>query len=149
VEVTEVGDRVRFRGPVERPLVADLRETPDLFPALSVVAATVTGSKLTGLDHLKHKESDRLAVMVANLGRLGCEIEVDDAAFRVHRPLQQAHPQRIEVTAADDHRIAMAMAVAALRVGPIDLDDPDCVVKSFPGFWETWREMLEGAGTPP
>lgn len=149
VEVTEVGDRVRFRGPAQRPLIADLRETPDLFPALSVVAATVTGSKLAGLDHLKHKESDRLAVMVANLRRLGCEVEVADAVFCIHRPLPKAHPLPIEVTAADDHRIAMAMAVAALRVVPVDLDDPDCVVKSFPGFWQTWSGMLEGAGPAP
>jgi 3-phosphoshikimate 1-carboxyvinyltransferase len=53
------------------------------------------------------------------------------------------------VTAAGDHRIAMAMAVAALGGGPLELDDPHCVTKSFPRFWEVWDRLLaepEGEG---
>ena len=42
----------------------------------------------------------------------------------------------------DDHRIAMAMAVAALAAGPLSIDDPTVVAKSFPDFWSTWRVML-------
>ena len=47
----------------------------------------------------------------------------------------------VDVTAAADHRVAMAMAVAALRAGPIRLDDADCVSKSFPDFWEEWKDF--------
>jgi 3-phosphoshikimate 1-carboxyvinyltransferase len=146
VEVESTPDRVVFRGPAGRPIEADLRDTPDLFPALAVVAAVVPGSTLTGLDHLRHKESDRLSVMIANLQRLGCEIDAGGSEFRVLKGLAPSTEREGQVTAADDHRIAMAMAVAALVTGPIELDDPDCVAKSFPGFWDTWRDLLEQSG---
>jgi 3-phosphoshikimate 1-carboxyvinyltransferase len=142
----------RFRGPARGPLTADLTDTPDLFPALAVVAATLPpGSRLSGLAHLKHKESDRLSVMIDNLERLGCRFEWEGSVVRVSRGLQRAENLVRSVTAADDHRIAMAMAVAALVAGPLELDDPTCVVKSFPGFWETWESVLprEDEGRPP
>jgi 3-phosphoshikimate 1-carboxyvinyltransferase len=142
----------RFRGPARGPVTADLTDTPDLFPALAVVAATrPPGSRLTGLSHLKHKESDRLSVMIDNLERLGCRFGWEGSVVRVSRGLQRAENLVRSVTAADDHRIAMAMAVAALAAGPLELDDPTCVVKSFPGFWETWESLLPRGdeGRPP
>jgi 3-phosphoshikimate 1-carboxyvinyltransferase len=146
VKVDVADDRVVFRGPASGPLSADLSDSPDLFPALSVVAATLPGSRLSGLDHLKHKESDRLSTMVDNLSRLGCEIELGSSTFAVRSPVAAGHEDVVEATAAGDHRIAMAMAVAALIAGEIRLDDSDCVVKSFPGFWQTWRDMLRASG---
>ncbi|MCP3859188.1 MAG: 3-phosphoshikimate 1-carboxyvinyltransferase, partial [Phycisphaeraceae bacterium] len=72
LDVDWIDDRVIARGPVNAPIFADLRHTPDLFPALAVAAACAPpGSRFSGLDHLKHKESDRLTVMVENLERLG------------------------------------------------------------------------------
>jgi 3-phosphoshikimate 1-carboxyvinyltransferase len=143
VETEVDGKVVTFRGPARQPIFADLTDTPDLFPALSVVAAIVpVGSRLTGLAHLKHKESDRLSVMIENLERLGCRFERAENEVRVVRPLTRTTDLVRIATAADDHRIAMAMAVAALAAGPIELDDATCVVKSFPGFWEQWDRVL-------
>ena len=45
-------------------------------------------------------------------------------------------------TAASDHRVAMAMAVAALAAGPVRIDDGECVEKSFPAFWQRWEGIL-------
>jgi 3-phosphoshikimate 1-carboxyvinyltransferase len=144
VEIIARQDCVRASGPVRKPLVADLRDAPDLFPALAVVAACApAGSRFDGLDNLRHKESDRLAVMVDNLGRLGVGLEVADNALTVTRPIAGTRPgQAVEVTSAADHRIAMAMAVAALAAGPLELDDGSCVHKSFPRFWEAWSEVV-------
>ena len=148
IEVDETG--VRFHGPARRPIAADLAATPDLFPALAVVAAALPGgSRLTGLAHLKHKESDRLSVMIANLERLGCRFERGEDEVRVTRPVARTEHVVRAATAADDHRIAMAMAVAALVAGPIELDDPDCVGKSFPTFWDEWERLLGGRGCGP
>lgn len=144
------GDGLRVSGRIARPFEADLVDTPDLFPALAVVAAAgPEGSVLRGLDHLGHKESDRLAVMVANLRRLGAELEVGPSSLRTLRRLRPLAGGGTEVTAASDHRIAMAMAVAALVVGPLELDDDACVAKSFPRFWEMWDTLLDGASAPP
>ena len=139
-------DHLFARGPVRSPIEADLTDTPDLFPALAVVAAAgVPGSCLVGLDNLRHKESDRLTEMVENLRRLGAEISVEGSRATFERPFGRRFPQPPRVTAAGDHRIAMAMAVAALASGPLDLDEADSVSKSFPGFWRMW-ERLTGVG---
>jgi 3-phosphoshikimate 1-carboxyvinyltransferase len=143
VEVAVAPGKVTASGPARAPVVADLEETPDLFPALAVVAATAPpGSRLQGLQHLRHKESDRLDVMVGNLRRLGAVLEEDGRALRVLESAQGPAGVEVEVTAAGDHRIAMAMALAALRLGPLALDDADCVQKSFPGFWAAWDRLL-------
>ncbi len=142
LEVGWTGNRLTARGPVTAPLTADLEQSPDLFPALVAVAACAPpGSRFSGIDHLAHKESDRLAVMVHNLGRLGAECSWDGPHLVVEKNLRTDRESTRDVTAAGDHRIAMAMAVAALGAGPLTLDDPDCVSKSFPGFWTTWERL--------
>ena len=144
------GEELVVRGPASRPFTADLSNAPDLFPALSVVAvAGPAGSVLNGLDHLRHKESDRLAVMIENLRRLGAKIEASTSSFRVVKGLSQTGIGKTAVTAAGDHRIAMAMAVAGLATGGLELDDDECVGKSFPGFWSMWDQLLEGSTSPP
>jgi 3-phosphoshikimate 1-carboxyvinyltransferase len=143
VEVTSGSGRVVFRGPARVPFEADLRDSPDLFPALVVIAACApVGSRMTGLDNLRHKESDRFGVMVSNLERLGCSFATGPNTCEVIAGLGRAPTPPPEVTAADDHRIAMAMAVAALVAGPLVLDDATCVAKSFPDFWKVWQGLL-------
>jgi 3-phosphoshikimate 1-carboxyvinyltransferase len=143
LDIAWTGDRLTANGPVTAPLFADLRDTPDLFPALATVAACAPpGSRFSGLEHLKHKESDRLSVMVGNLERLGARVAVHEAELTIEGTMGPASGSRPQLTAANDHRIAMAAAVAALAVGPLELDDPDCVTKSFPRFWEAWDRLL-------
>ena len=145
LEISFSGEELTISGCMSRPFEADLTATPDLFPALAVVAATgPKGSVLNGLDHLRHKESDRLTVMVENLGRLGAVFDVGPTSILVQKSVDRGHRGVIPVTAADDHRIAMSMAVAALAVGELELDDDRCVAKSFPDFWRMWDGLIEG-----
>jgi len=140
----QLGGFVRISGPVHETLQADLVACPDLFPALAVVcAAGRPGSKLCGLDYLRHKESDRLALMADNLHRLGARVRVDGTTFEVEKTMTRVPGMPRRVTAGGDHRIAMAMAVAALVAGPLELDDTGCVAKSFPEFWERWSGVTE------
>jgi 3-phosphoshikimate 1-carboxyvinyltransferase len=80
--------------------------------------------------------------MVRNLGRLGAGITVRESEIEVHTPMRPTPGPSPRVTTSGDHRVAMAMAVAALSVGPLELDDPECVSKSFPGFWEAWESLI-------
>jgi 3-phosphoshikimate 1-carboxyvinyltransferase len=140
--VTETEHGVHASGPVRAALEADLNDTPDMFPALAAAAACLPQpSVLVGLEHLKHKESDRLSVMVDNLSRLGARLEVDGTSFKVLEPIPAGSASGTKVTAAADHRIAMAMAVAALHAGALELDDSECVQKSFPDFWQVWDSV--------
>jgi 3-phosphoshikimate 1-carboxyvinyltransferase len=148
LEVDWHGRRLRASGPVVAPMSVDLRHTPDLFPALAAVAACAPpGSRFTGLDHLKHKESDRLMAMKENLEGLGARLVVRGSEMEVEATVVEGSSAPKGVTAAGDHRIAMAMAVAALAAGPLELDEPGCVAKSFPRFWIEWEGLLSNGGT--
>ena len=145
LEIGFAGEELEISGCMTRPFEADLTATPDLFPALVVVAsAGPVGSVLTGIEHLKHKESDRLTVMVDNLGRLGAVFDLSRTALVVRKGIERNLSGVTRVTAADDHRVAMAMAVAALASGELELDDGSCVGKSFPGFWNMWDTLIDG-----
>ena len=144
LEITWHGNRLVARGPVTAPVVADLEHCPDLFPALVAIAACgPPGSTFTGLDHLAHKESDRLTVMIENLRRLGAGLGFEGPKLVIQQSLHRTLGFRRDVTAARDHRIAMAMAVAALGAGPLRLDDGACVSKSYPGFWNDWDLLMQ------
>ncbi len=146
LEVEWIGNRLVAHGPVTAPINTDVEHCPDLFPALVAVAACAPpGSRFTGLDHLAHKESDRLTVMVENLGHLGAGFSFDGPNLVVRERLHSSLVASRNVTAAGDHRIAMAMAVTALGAGPLHLDDGDCVSKSYPGFWNDWDSLTRPA----
>ncbi len=143
------GDRLMAKGPITRPVFADLQDSPDTFPALAAVAACrMPGSKFVGLGNLLHKESSRLQVMASNLRALGARIAVGDETFEVEDTVDQKADVCRMVRSADDHRIAMAMAVTALEAGPLELDGPSSVAKSFPDFWTRWNALLSGEGPP-
>ena len=115
-------------------LTIDVRDVPDLVPPLAVLLALREGvSELTNAARLRLKECDRLTAVTRELNALGARIEErEDALIITGVPeLTGGH-----VHAWGDHRIAMMAAVAAIRAkGPVTVDDPDCVAKSYPNFW--------------
>ncbi|MES1942032.1 3-phosphoshikimate 1-carboxyvinyltransferase [Salinisphaera sp. T5B8] len=115
---------------------AEVELAIDEFPAIFVAAACAEGTtRLTGAAELRVKESDRIAVMADGLRQLGVEVEVaDDGLTIVGRGAATAF-DGARIASHDDHRIAMAFAMAALRANaPIEIDDCDFVDTSFPGF---------------
>jgi len=120
----------------------DLEDAPDLAPAAAVLALFCHGeSRLRGVGNLRLKESDRLAALASGLARLGAAVRVEDDALTVRPPAAGAAGASIDV--AGDHRIAMAFAIAGLRVPGVVLSDATVVGKSYPGFWED-LERLSG-----
>lgn len=114
----------------------DLADAPDLAPTVAVLALFAAGPcTLSGLDHLRLKESDRLLALEQNLRRLGARVAVDGGRLSIEPPPRDA-VRGAAVTVGQDHRIAMAFAVAGLAVPGLELDDPDAVAKSYPGFWD-------------
>ncbi len=110
--------------------VADLI---DELPLLGVAMAAAAGrSELRDAGELRVKESDRIAAMVAGLTAIGAEVEELADGWRVGR----GAPHDARVTTRGDHRIAMAFAVAAASgvARSVELDDPDCIGISYPGF---------------
>jgi 3-phosphoshikimate 1-carboxyvinyltransferase len=113
----------------------DLGDAPDVVPTLAVLALFADGpSVLRGVAHLRHKESDRLEVLARNLRALGRHAVAFDDRLVVEPPPPCLGGARIGT--AGDHRMAMAFAIAGLRVDGIQIEDPACVAKSNPSFWD-------------
>ncbi len=122
----------------------DLSEAPDLAPTLAVLALFAEGPcSMRGVAHLRFKESDRLAVLARNLELLGRPARAELDALEIGAP-HGAALRGGRVFTASDHRIAMAFAVAGLRIEGLVLDDAACVGKSNPRFWEDFA-TLEGS----
>ncbi|MBT5583269.1 MAG: 3-phosphoshikimate 1-carboxyvinyltransferase [Phycisphaerae bacterium] len=135
-------DRTQYRGPahLRSPGTVDCGGFPDAAPALAVAACYADGpTRLTGLETLRDKESDRVSTIASELGRAGVNIVIDgDDLLITPVPLPDA-PVIIETW--DDHRIAMALAILGLRRGGIAIASPECVAKSYPGFWENLARL--------
>jgi 3-phosphoshikimate 1-carboxyvinyltransferase len=117
----------------------DATQSPDLFPPLVALAAYCKGtSKITGVQRLIHKESNRADTLKAEFGKMKVMIEiVDDTMF-----ITGSRPEGARVESHDDHRIAMAVAVAALgATGNVSIRDSQCVAKSYPGFFDDLRRL--------
>jgi 3-phosphoshikimate 1-carboxyvinyltransferase len=110
----------------------DLADMPDMAPTLAVLAAFADGpTRITGVGFIRGHETDRIAAVVTELGRLGVDAEAGPDGFVVR-------PRGIhggEVVTYDDHRMAMSFALAGLRVPGVTIAGPGCVAKTFPGFW--------------
>lgn len=121
----------------------DMRDMPDLVPSL-VTALCFAGSRfeLTGVGHLRLKESDRVATLILELSKAGFVLSAgeDSIAWHGERVDVDGVP---EYDSHGDHRIAMAMAVAVAVTGKGTLSGKEAVGKSFPGFFEELSKLTD------
>lgn len=116
----------------------DMGDIPDAVPTLAAVAAFARGRTiLRNVAHLKKKESNRLAAVCAELGKMGIESGYDADTLWV----QGGRPQGAAVDCHNDHRIAMSFAIAGLRAAGTRILDETCVQKSFPTFWKVFEGL--------
>jgi 3-phosphoshikimate 1-carboxyvinyltransferase len=119
----------------------DLATMPDLVPTLAVVGAFARGETIiTGVAHLRHKESDRLAAVATELQKIG--IAARETADGLIIPGGAPHGAAIDTY--EDHRLAMSFAVAGLKTPGVVINDPGCVAKSFPDFWQYFDKLCQG-----
>jgi len=113
----------------------DMSDVPDLVPPLSVAAAFARGAtRFTRVGHLVHKESNRVVAMETELRKMGVEVSHDAETMTIVGHRAGIHGASVETY--KDHRIAMSLAVAGLAVGDQHIENPGCVAKSFPDFWD-------------
>lgn len=122
-----------------RGVDVDLNDCIDAVPILAAVACFAeTPTRIRNVANAKNKESDRIAVISRELGKMGAHVVPLDDGLTIH-------PQRLSggyVAAHNDHRIAMSLAVAALGAkGPSYLDGYPCVAKSYPHFLTAFRSL--------
>lgn len=113
-------------------------DIPDLVPILAVCAAAKRGAVFTDIRRLRLKESDRVASVIAMIENLGGQAEADDNTLTVYGTGLRGGT----VDAVNDHRIAMAAAIAATACHEkVTVLQAECVKKSYPAFWEEYARL--------
>jgi 3-phosphoshikimate 1-carboxyvinyltransferase len=121
-------------------IAIDMSSSPDTVQTLCMVAAVAkTPTVITGIGHLKYKESDRLAVTAERLQQLGARANTDGDRIII-RPAS-LHGGTIDP--ANDHRTAMSFAILGLGIGDVSITGAECVNKSFPAFWTALSGVME------
>lgn len=111
---------------------------PDLVPILAVYYSAKGGATLTDIARLRLKESDRVATVVDMLSQLGASACATEDTLTICSGVLNG----CTIDAAGDHRIAMAAAIAATAAtGPITILGAECVNKSYPAFWQVYKEL--------
>lgn len=115
----------------------DLGDLSDTAQTLAAIAPLAAGPvAVTGIGFIRHKEIDRVAAVATELRRCGIDVDLDPDGWTIHPgPVRPTVVQTYE-----DHRMAMSFGVLGLAVGGIEIVDPGCVAKTFPGYWD----LLDG-----
>lgn len=126
----------------EKYLTFDFTDSPDIFPAVVAACAGLqVDAEFTGLKNLSIKESDRKKAMMNELSKLDVTFEdVSDDVLRMRCPEKLPYFSEEEYVTFDnykDHRIAMALVPLAMKVGHVEMENPEVVAKSYPLFFES------------
>lgn len=145
--LTKMGVRAHFQpngvllnGGSLKSVDLDLSDCPDLGPVMAVLGCFAEGqTRIIGARRLRYKESDRLGAVVSELGALGGAIKETEDGLIISGPCSLRGGT---VHSHGDHRIAMALSVAAIGAcDPITITEAECVNKSYPAFFHDLRSL--------
>jgi 3-phosphoshikimate 1-carboxyvinyltransferase len=124
-----------------RPIDMDLNHIPDAAMTAAVMALFASGpSRLRNIASWRVKETDRLAAMASELRKLGAEVEEGADYLRLTPgPLKSG----VAIDTYDDHRMAMSFALVSLGGVAVRINDPQCVAKTFPDYFERFRAITQ------
>jgi 3-phosphoshikimate 1-carboxyvinyltransferase len=151
-EITGEANRLHIRRGAW-PLKAidlDCNHIPDAAMTLAVMALFADGTTtLRNIASWRVKETDRIAAMAVESRKLGATIEEGADFIRITPPAANAHWRAAAIHTYDDHRVAMCFSLAAFNPAglPVRIEDPKCVGKTFPDYFETLFEVCEAATT--
>lgn len=145
-EVTRAagGTTVLGRAPL-RGLDIDMHDISDTVMSLAAISPLASGpTRIRNVANIRIKETDRLAAVAAELERLGQGVTTTEDSLAVEpRPLTAA-----VVKSYSDHRMAMSFAVLGLARGGLSIEDPSCVAKTYPTFWDDIAACYRSVGAP-
>lgn len=120
-----------------RAIEADMNSMPDVVQTLAVLAAVADGTtRIRNIGNLKVKETDRIAALETELRKAGIRVESTVDSITVYG----GTPAKADIDTYKDHRMAMSFAVLGLHT-PMVIQNPECVKKSFPDFWERFERI--------
>ena len=124
-----------------KPIDMDMNHIPDAAMTAAVLALFAAGSStIRNVASWRVKETDRLAAMATELRKLGAQVEEGPDFLKITPP--STVRGNVLVDTYDDHRMAMSFSLVALGGVPVRISDPQCVAKTFPGFFDSWERIL-------
>ena len=118
-----------------RGVEMDMRDIPDMAQTLAAIAPFAQSpTVIRGIASARRKETDRVAAMCAELTRLGVSVTEQPDGLSI-QPCASLRPAKVETY--NDHRMAMAFALVGLKAPGVEIKNPGCVSKTFPGYYET------------
>ncbi|HVN90759.1 MAG TPA: 3-phosphoshikimate 1-carboxyvinyltransferase [Candidatus Binataceae bacterium] len=139
VEWRDAGVAVSGTGALRGVDVA-MNATPDVVPTLAAIAPFASSpTRIREVGFIRHHESDRISAVATELRRLGASVEEFEDGLAIAP--SRLNPARIETY--DDHRIAMAFAIAGLKQLGVRIANPGCVAKTYPEFFEDLRSVAQ------
>lgn len=140
--------QIHIRRSMLKAFQFDATDCPDLFPPLVALAAYCDGTTvIQGTTRLTHKESNRALTLQEEFGKMGIEISLQDDLMIIKGGTGITNT---DVSSHNDHRIAMAAAVAALRgTGTMSISGAEAVNKSYPQFWDHMAQLGASVGLKP
>ncbi len=116
----------------------DMNDTPDVVQTLAPVAAFAEGkTRIRNVRNLRYKETDRIAAIVNELKKVGVEAKEYEDGLEIY----PSPPHAAQISTYNDHRMAMSFALLGLRTKGIRIENPECVDKTFPDFFERLEKL--------
>jgi 3-phosphoshikimate 1-carboxyvinyltransferase len=133
-------DYIEVTGPTSlRGVDVDMRDISDMVQTLAAIAPFASSStRIRGIGFIRAKETDRISAVCAELARLGVEVQEHPDGLTI-QPCGSMHPACVRTY--NDHRMAMAFALVGLRLTGVSLENPACVSKTFPGYFEVLESL--------
>jgi 3-phosphoshikimate 1-carboxyvinyltransferase len=117
----------------------DMRDISDTAQTLAAIAPFASSpTRIRGIGFIRAKETDRIGALCAELTRLGVAVREDPDGLTI-QPCAAMHPTLVRTY--NDHRMAMALALIGLRVPGVRIENPACVSKTFPDYFEVLESL--------
>jgi 3-phosphoshikimate 1-carboxyvinyltransferase len=146
---------ITVAGRAECGIDVEMTGVSDTVQTLAAVALFATGpTTIRGVAHIRHKETDRIADLARELRKFGASVEELPDGLRITPPatptrsISERSGYAIEIETYNDHRMAMSLALAGLRLPGVTILNPGCTAKTYPRFFDDLR-ALAGTGETP
>ncbi len=136
-------DRITVVGRPLRGVDVDMNEISDTVQTLSVVALFADGpTRVRGVAHNRFKETDRIGDLACELRKLGAIIHEHEDGLTIVPPDNASMLQGARLETYHDHRMAMSLSLAGLRISGVQILDPACTSKTYPEFFADLEQLI-------
>jgi 3-phosphoshikimate 1-carboxyvinyltransferase len=116
-----------------------MRDIPDTAQTLAAIAPFASSpTRIRGIASARVKETDRISATCTELKRLGVQVDEHEDGMTIH-PVEKMRPAVIQTY--NDHRMAMSFALIGLRCEGVTIENPSCVSKTFPGYFNILESL--------